>query len=999
MHSALNKELTFGTEMASSPLLSGNQALCLLQSIKEQFLLTDCSNDSVLAFNHLVMDAVKNYEEDADFLVGVEDCLIFALKSLLQRSLENSEHTDTANVAEVVDRFLQTTVAHKKYLLAISNEIQDFLLCHLETGNIIDLVSNLMLSFSERNVSASCIQDWLSALIPNERVFEDWHSSIGSNCWMTLDSILDGNCLTFDVDKANAEPNIPSECDYGLLTILNAIIVGIKAFPLAGQITLSSNFQKLFMESVFLNTIGSCNHELLDVHRNLMQNTDFASVMCKTVFENSVTTGGGWYRCLTYFLEISDSNTTDLFCEMLVSKLTQGCMLTPELATTINLLSEKISKHLSITEWLGEVALENDLTYLQDVEKNCSMALAISCLVKILSGQESTDQSKEVVFSILQLIVQWKASYPDSFLFDCNLSEHTNKQLFYNTAIARFIMYTVSFNVSAIHNDMWDFYQCSTVSWLESVSSTCETSPSTHTLILLNAASKLMNALSTFLTSQTAIEDPTLPSSLTNEWKEFFEPAAHVNLCTIFMLLNSSEICIHDNIIHSMFASLSRVSIDSLLSATSRLKPYLYPGSSLPDSFQTLLYHLCTVFRKPVKYSGATQALSFRLLNTVIQHMFVSEDDDKIAEFKLPDSFHDVLKETSNKTLNMLAVFKNQQTRRHTVTQMHEEDSEAEEDELQDQEATTAETCFPDLDITEFLSLSAYLFTWRLAVKSTNHVKADHRSNYITSMNKDPVTNLDSLLTKLWYLLPDVPLVYSDSSTDMTEKRINLFETEPDFTTTAFDLNLIQHLACLLYKDILSSMPVLIRSWYNDLSKLNRANVDSYTSRYVSPVICKAELQTVSLSKHQQDIAVRARLATREVVARYEVSDADFEITVQLAANHPLSPVQVNTVKRVGVAASQWRYWILQMTMLLLHQNGSIIDALLLWKQKVDKRLDGLEECMICFSVVHGSNAQSLPKLECKTCHKKYHAECLYKWFDTSNQSTCPLCRAPMMFR
>lgn len=47
---------------------------------------------------------------------------------------------------------------------------------------------------------------------------------------------------------------------------------------------------------------------------------------------------------------------------------------------------------------------------------------------------------------------------------------------------------------------------------------------------------------------------------------------------------------------------------------------------------------------------------------------------------------------------------------------------------------------------------------------------------------------------------------------------------------------------------------------------------------------------------------------------------------------------------------------------------------------------------MICFSVIHGSN-YSLPRLSCKTCKKKFHSACLYRWFSTSNNSTCPLCR------
>ena len=33
------------------------------------------------------------------------------------------------------------------------------------------------------------------------------------------------------------------------------------------------------------------------------------------------------------------------------------------------------------------------------------------------------------------------------------------------------------------------------------------------------------------------------------------------------------------------------------------------------------------------------------------------------------------------------------------------------------------------------------------------------------------------------------------------------------------------------------------------------------------------------------------------------------------------------------------------------HQNGSIMDALLLWKRNVDKRTEGVDECTICYSV------------------------------------------------
>ena len=74
------------------------------------------------------------------------------------------------------------------------------------------------------------------------------------------------------------------------------------------------------------------------------------------------------------------------------------------------------------------------------------------------------------------------------------------------------------------------------------------------------------------------------------------------------------------------------------------------------------------------------------------------------------------------------------------------------------------------------------------------------------------------------------------------------------------------------------------------------------------------------------------------------------------------------------------------------NQNGSIVDALTSWKKNLDKRFEGVEECYICYFILHGSTYQ-LPKVPCPTCKKKFHSNCLYKWFSTSQNSSCPLCR------
>ena len=46
---------------------------------------------------------------------------------------------------------------------------------------------------------------------------------------------------------------------------------------------------------------------------------------------------------------------------------------------------------------------------------------------------------------------------------------------------------------------------------------------------------------------------------------------------------------------------------------------------------------------------------------------------------------------------------------------------------------------------------------------------------------------------------------------------------------------------------------------------------------------------------------------------------------------------------------------MLQMTSMFQNQNSSIVDALEHWRKNMDRQFEGLESCMICFSVVSHS--------------------------------------------
>lgn len=62
---------------------------------------------------------------------------------------------------------------------------------------------------------------------------------------------------------------------------------------------------------------------------------------------------------------------------------------------------------------------------------------------------------------------------------------------------------------------------------------------------------------------------------------------------------------------------------------------------------------------------------------------------------------------------------------------------------------------------------------------------------------------------------------------------------------------------------------------------------------------------------------------TRQIVAAYTVEDTTMEVTMQLATNHPLGIVKVDSSK-VGVLSSRWKTWAKQLNMYLAHQVRSI---------------------------------------------------------------------------
>ena len=217
---------------------------------------------------------------------------------------------------------------------------------------------------------------------------------------------------------------------------------------------------------------------------------------------------------------------------------------------------------------------------------------------------------------------------------------------------------------------------------------------------------------------------------------------------------------------------------------------------------------------------------------------------------------------------------------------------------------------------------------------------------------------------------------------------------EPDVPSPRAPLE--TELAVCLYLQLVRQLPAIVREWWTHglTQRGARKELERFTQTHFSPIVIREEVDAISeaIPADGETFQVKGSAATRQISATYSCEGSALQIMLQLPASYPLLAVEVECVHRIGIAEAKWRLWQRQISTMLLSQNGSISDALLRWKENVDKVFEGVEECPICYMIVHASTGH-LPKQECKTCHNKFHAACLYKWFNQAQKSNCPLCQ------
>ncbi|WWC71538.1 uncharacterized protein I206_105496 [Kwoniella pini CBS 10737] len=216
-------------------------------------------------------------------------------------------------------------------------------------------------------------------------------------------------------------------------------------------------------------------------------------------------------------------------------------------------------------------------------------------------------------------------------------------------------------------------------------------------------------------------------------------------------------------------------------------------------------------------------------------------------------------------------------------------------------------------------------------------------------------------------------------------------------------------LASYLFYRSLVTIPSAFRSYYESIkSRQLSMSMLTFVSKHYSPVIISHEFETLrqpSVIKQLTDEGLNIKISqgggatlaaaggSSEAIASYIVDEQPMEIGIRLPAEFPLKAVDVRDLRRVGVPENKWRGWLMSVQQTITSRNGLILEALTVFKKNVSLHFEGVVECAICYSIISLTD-RTLPTKPCRTCKNRFHASCLFKWFNSSHSSSCPLCRS-----
>ncbi|SCU92061.1 LAMI_0E08592g1_1 [Lachancea mirantina] len=294
-----------------------------------------------------------------------------------------------------------------------------------------------------------------------------------------------------------------------------------------------------------------------------------------------------------------------------------------------------------------------------------------------------------------------------------------------------------------------------------------------------------------------------------------------------------------------------------------------------------------------------------------------------------------------------------------------------------------------------------YLWCLYLTLSYFKDISYNFRQNYIDQLKHNGL--IDRVLRFFAEEVSSADSKFWASISDSDVEHYHIITTERfsgDEDLRMESKKLLAHLMFLSF-NILGS---LVSAWYlNIKDRALQTEIDKFVCKHITPILVKQELQEAAekvkkLTSSDSSLSIKIINASNEIKAGYLVDEQKLEIVFKIPVNYPLTNVQVLGQSRVGIDEHKWKSWILSTQRVITGMNGSIMDSLELFTRNVNLHFSGFEECAICYSILHAVD-HKLPTKTCPTCSNRFHGACLYKWFRSSGNNTCPLCRAEIPFR
>ncbi|XP_060689478.1 E3 ubiquitin-protein ligase listerin isoform X2 [Hemiscyllium ocellatum] len=979
LHNALSKDLSkdLSKTRALEPMLSFicDLASNFFCSIKGCLQMSTAEDLLSTIFQLCAQSQEKTHLSDAD-LQKLQQTWLLGLTSLIKQQDGNFRKCgffhSSATWLKTQVQASTLDVKSLQVLLTCTSTLLDKLKATqpLPRGHLITLIECIVPNNSEwENLRQKLTPQWLSKVLLMERLS------------LNKDALYVGSDI-YSSDKIPNHLCITALLNLVLLHILEANVFSeqeeIHSVLSTSEIAAEMLYSLQWCEEMkdFCPAIEKYREVLLQfeiTHERLMK---ACSTLSETLFSRSLQSGLLWALTASQFITqtkvIGGFELKQLYITVdRFFPLTEACLHTIQCIAP-SLLQE--DKNLLVTQCAAKLSTSKgtDITNLNG-GFGCLVVIN-SCLQK---GTNVEDQhiDDQLFIDVLNTIMEWRSYEEEIFLFDCNLKCPDATLLGINVEILRFLRLLIKHFPTSVTSEQWDFIMCSVLTWLETMSEIVSLSSKPLVLHFVCQICGMLSDLGRMFQTITPEIGTAFPPNLINEWNNFFVEGAYGQLLPLFLKIAAE--CKGTILLPSSMCLLTALGEASALIPLKQLMNHSLPHkfiagqkTNLPDKLQSILNTLAPLLLCKTRPVQITIYLILHKLMPGLpafdnEYLKSYDDNGNEEEYVLspPAALMSVIGIREEDLEN---IFYNIPVGEHTDIKPLSE---------------------------AYYSVLGYLLTWKLLLTFFKASPSELRAIYATYLRKSKC--LHKLLQHLFRLMPENPTVSGQSADSTSKGQRTLFSEKHAILlkeTETLDTE-IPKLACAVYYSVLEDLPATVRLWWNNQDKRVSSTVDKYTSRYVSSVLSSQEISAVQTSTQSfKSMVVKARPVAREVLATYSVDDIFIELIIQLPTNYPLGSITVESGKRVGVAVQQWRHWMLQLNTFLNLQNGSIIEGLALWKSNVDKRFEGTEECMICFSVIHGSN-YSLPKKACRTCKKKFHSACLYRWFTSSNKSSCPLCR------